>query len=237
MKILAITQARFGSNRLPGKVLKKINDKTLLQIHLERASKSKKVNKVIVATTFEKEAEEIIRVAENMGIKSFQGSTNDVLDRYYQAARLENPDYVVRITSDCPLVDPEVIDQVINLAIKTDSGYCSNICPPTFPNGMDVEVFKFSELEKAWLQSKSAEEREHVTIYIHDKCSQKNSIANFENEKDYHHFRLTVDWPEDFELIYQLVNAVGDDKGWKKYVDHILANPALLQINQKKTIP
>src|SRR5258706_2252301 len=105
MKIIAITQARFGSTRLPGKVLKEINGKSLLQIHLERATKSKRIDELIVATTYEKESTEICRVAKKLGLKTYKGSTHDVLDRYYQSAKSEKPDYVVRITSDCPLID------------------------------------------------------------------------------------------------------------------------------------
>lgn len=234
MKIIAITQARYGSTRLPGKILKKINGKSLLEIHLERASKSEKIDELIVATTFEKESSEICRIAKNLGLKIYQGSTLDVLDRYYQAAKPEKPDYVIRITSDCPLIDSEVIDKVITHALANDVNYCSNVFPPTFPDGMDVEIFKFAELEEAWIHSKQLLEREHVTLYIHDKCKNKNSsCSNYVNKEDYSNFRLTVDTLEDFDLVDKLVTQIGDDKSWRSYVDHIIANPELFQINSK----
>ena len=111
MKVIAITQARFGSSRLPGKVLKTIQGKTLLQIHLDRAFKARKINKLIVATTVEEEADEIAALSTKLGCSSFRGSVNDVLDRFFQATQGENADYVVRLTSDCPLIDPELIDK------------------------------------------------------------------------------------------------------------------------------
>src|SRR5687768_3919180 len=107
MKILAVTQARYGSTRLPGKVLKKVGDKTLLALHLERAQRSKKINGLVVATTVEPEAAEIEKIALARGCRVYKGSVSDVLDRFYQAVRTEAPDYVVRITSDCPLIDPQ----------------------------------------------------------------------------------------------------------------------------------
>ena len=212
MKIIAITQARFGSTRLPGKVLKKVQGKSLLQIHLERASKAKKIDELIVATTLEKESYEICSIAQKLGLKFYQGSTNDVLDRFYQTVIPEKPDYVVRITSDCPLIDGRLIDEVVNKAIETDAEYCSNVYPPTFPDGFDVEVFKFSALEDAWMHAKLPSEREHVTVYIHEKSERNNRCSNFSNDVDYSHYRVTVDTLADFELIEKIISKIGDDK-------------------------
>src|SRR6185295_7583993 len=133
MKIIAITQARFGSSRLPGKILKEIKGKSLLQIHLERAQRSKLIDRLIVATTEEPESEVIFSIADKLKLKSYKGSLNDVLDRYYQVAKNENPDYVVRITSDCPLIDAAVMDKVIEKCISGQYDYCSNTLIPTFP--------------------------------------------------------------------------------------------------------
>jgi spore coat polysaccharide biosynthesis protein SpsF len=233
MKVIAITQARFGSTRLPGKVLKKIGTKTLLQIHLERITKAKKIDKLILATTHEKESDEICAIAQKMGLTSYQGSTNDVLDRYYQAAKSENPDYVVRITSDCPLVDPQIIDQVISLAIANNAEYCSNVYPPTFPDGMDVEIFKFSALKDAWENATKPDEREHVTLPIHNKSEKEHTCFNFSFSDNYNQYRLTVDEQEDFDLISKLILAIGDDKTWLEYVEYIKLNPHLSKINSK----
>jgi spore coat polysaccharide biosynthesis protein SpsF len=150
MKIIAITQARCGSTRLPNKVLKKINGETLLSIHLSRILKSKKIDQLLVATTTEPADGAIEEVAKSMGLPYYRGSVSNVLDRYYQAAKPHHPDWVVRLTSDCPLIDAGLIDKIIDKAIELDVDYCSNTLDPTYPDGMDAEVFKYSALEKAW---------------------------------------------------------------------------------------
>lgn len=235
MKILAITQARYGSSRLRGKVLKQVNGKTLLQIHIERILKSKLINDLIVATTIEPEAKEIIELAESLGIKSYRGSLNDVLDRYYQAAKDEAPDYVVRLTSDCPLIDPTIIDEVIQKCVSTKSDYCSNTLILTFPDGMDVEVFTFAALEKAWIGGTLKSEREHVTPYIYNNSTVKGgkvfTAANVSNNVDYSNFRLTVDEEPDFQLIKNLIEHLGDDKDWMSYVKYLQNNPSIFEIN------
>ena len=144
MKVLIVTQARIGSSRLPNKVLMKIGSDTILGLHLKRLAKCKNAYKVVVATTKEDNVSKIITIAKNLNIDVFQGSTNDVLDRYYNAANQYLPDYVVRVTSDCPLIDPELIDEVINMAISKKVDYCSNVISEDFPDGQDVEVFKLS---------------------------------------------------------------------------------------------
>src|SRR5690242_17368237 len=140
MKVLAITQARTGSTRLPGKVLKEIAGKTLLEIHLERILHSKLIDKLVVATTLEKEDDEIVKVAERANVSHYRGSLENVLDRFYQAAKIYQPEWVVRLTSDCPLIDANLIDQVIVFAMNNDVDYCSNTLVPTFPDGIDIEV-------------------------------------------------------------------------------------------------
>ncbi|MCA2770972.1 MAG: glycosyltransferase family protein, partial [Microcystis sp. M122S2] len=165
-KIVAITQARYNSSRLPGKVLLKIGDKTLLQIHLERILKSKKIETIILATTFEQQSDQLIGIARFLNVASFQGSTENVLDRFYKSAKDHKPDYVVRLTSDCPLVDSAIIDQVVEKCISGRYDYCSNTLNPTFPDGMDVEVMKFSALEEAWHNAIKISDKEHVTPFI-----------------------------------------------------------------------
>jgi len=235
MKVIAITQARYGSSRLPGKVLKTINGKKLLQIHLERAAKAKKIDKLIVATTIEKEAIEIVSIAEQLRLTAYRGSINDVLDRYYQAAKNELADYVVRITSDCPLIDPRLMDKIIEICIVGNYDYCSNTIHPTYPDGTDVEIFKFSALEKAWKEAIATSDREHVTPYIWRNSTAKGGTHftsfNIKSDTDYSEYRLTVDENKDFELIEILVSEIGENKSWEEYVNFLHKNPAIFNIN------
>lgn len=236
-KIVAITQARFNSSRLPGKVLLKIGDKTLLQIHIERILKSKKIDQVILATTFEQQSDQLIDIASSLNVAFFQGSTENVLDRFYKSARNHMPDYVVRLTSDCPLVDSEIIDQVVDKCISGGYDYCSNTLNPTFPDGMDVEVMKFGVLEKAWQNAIKISEKEHVTPFIWSNSTFKGGVlfksSNFENNDDLSHYRLTVDEQADFELIKELVLTLGDKRPWRDYVDYLAKNPGNQAVNSK----
>lgn len=236
MKIVAVTQARFGSSRLPGKVLLKIGSKTLLQIHLERILKSKKISKLKVATTLEQESAEIIKVASLLNLECYQGSLNDVLDRFYQTVNNENPDYVVRLTADCPLIDAKVIDDVIDLCVAQNLDYCSNTLTPTFPDGVDVEVFRWQALADAWKNATLSSEREHVTPYIWRNSSAKNKSLfkskNYYSIADFSNVRLTVDEPADFKLVTTLINQIGDDKPWQDYVTILKENPELFLLNE-----
>lgn len=235
MKIVAVTQARYGSSRLPGKVLKEVNGKSLLSIHLKRVLASKKINKLIVATTTEPEAKLIEEIAIENNCSVYKGSLNDVLDRYYQAVKDEKPDYVVRITSDCPLVDAEIIDAVISTCIQQNADYCSNTLEATFPDGMDVEVFRFSALETAWKEAILQSDREHVTPFIWRHSSAKggdrfNGSVVY-STSDLSNIRVTVDTANDFDLINELILAIGDSASWKEYVRYLNEHPNLLTIN------
>lgn len=237
MKILAITQARYGSSRLPAKILKEVNGKSLLEIHLSRILKSKLITKLKVATTNEDGAQVIIDIAKKLNVDSYQGSINDVLRRFYETAKTESPDYVVRLTSDCPLIDSDVIDNVIESCIISECDYASNTLFPTYPDGVDVEVFKFSALEKAYFDSDIKSDREHVTPYIWRNSSYKggnlfNSI-NVENAIDYSSIRVTVDTIEDFNLVKELIENLGTDKSFTEYVDFLQRNKKLIKINSK----
>ncbi|MGY8923627.1 MAG: cytidylyltransferase domain-containing protein, partial [Flavobacteriales bacterium] len=151
--VIIITQARIGSTRLPSKVLKEIEGKSLLQIHLERLKKSTYGNNIVVATTFEDGVEKIIKIAKSVEVDYYQGDTNDVLDRFYNAAKGKNPDYIVRVTSDCPLLDPVLMDEIIQIAVVNDLDYTTNTLIEAFPDGQDVEVIKWSALEKSWIET------------------------------------------------------------------------------------
>lgn len=229
MKIVGVTQARIGSTRLPGKVLKTIEGKTLLAFHLERAMQSKKVTTWKVATTDEADAFKIEDEAQKLQIPVFKGSLHDVLDRFYQAVRNENPDYVVRVTSDCPLIDPEVIDKTIAFCLEHNLDYHSNQSQEMYPDGLDVEVFRFAKLEEAWLKADSAVDREHVTPCIRKNSNQK--IEKIDLDRKYATLRITVDEPADFEVISHLIQKLGASLSWKVYADYLLEHPEIKNIN------
>ena len=226
MKIVAITQARYGSSRLPGKVLKKINGKELLSIHLQRAHLSRRINKLVVATTVEPEADAIAQIAADENCAVYRGSVEDVLERYYMAAKEQGADYVVRITSDCPLVDAALMDEIIDTCVKGGFDYCSNTMHPSFPDGMDVEVFRFCALEKAWKEASLQSDREHVTPFIARQSSAKGGSIfksfNYLADNDYSGLRLTVDEAADFELINKLILAIGADRPWMDYANYLM---------------
>ena len=234
MKILIITQARFNSTRLPGKVLKKIGDETLLAIHLKRLKRSKIADQVMVATTFEPEAQQIIDIALSLGCLTFQGSLTNVLDRFYQAARPLVPEIVVRVTSDCPLNDGYLIDEMLKDFLDKGVDYMSNSNPPTFADGFDVEIIQFSALEKAWNEAKGPKDLEHVTPYIYSN-PQFFSQSNFRDREDNSQYRLTVDNKEDFDLISRLVGILGSDLEWRDYTNFLKQHPEYQKINNHLT--
>lgn len=153
MKILAITQARYGSTRLPAKILKKVNGQTLLEIHLKRILQSKTVSKLKIATTDEEGSKYIMEVANKIGVDYFKGSVDDVLSRFYGTAVLEKPDYVIRLTSDCPLIDPNIIDTVVTFALEHPEYDYVHTDAKSFPDGLDTEIMKFSAIEKAYKEA------------------------------------------------------------------------------------
>jgi spore coat polysaccharide biosynthesis protein SpsF (cytidylyltransferase family) len=228
LKISLITQARMGSTRFPGKVLKKINEIELLELHVNRLKKSEKISEIIVATTKNEEDKIIYEKSINLGVKSFKGSELDVLDRYYQVAKIENSDWIVRVTSDCPLIDPNLVDNVVQFAINNDKDYCSNRLLESYPDGQDVEVIKFKALEKAWKEAKLNSEREHVTPFIIKNSDYKGgllfSATNFDCLSDFSNIRMTVDEVLDIKLIEILITKLGVNRTWKEYTDFIIDN-------------
>jgi len=239
MKILAITQARIGSTRLPEKILKTIQGESLLEIHLKRILQSKLISKLKVATTIEPDAIKIIEICNSLGIEVYRGSVNNVLERFYLTALPESPDWMVRLTSDCPLIDPMEIDRVIQFAIANDLDYVSNTLQPTFPDGMDTEVFKFTALERAWKEAKLTSEMEHVTPYIWKNSTYKGGNLFTSdcviNDEDFSDVRLTVDTLEDFNVIENLVKLLGTEKSWFEYVKALQEHPEIRKINKHFT--
>jgi putative LPS biosynthesis related protein len=236
MKILAITQARYGSTRLPAKILKEVNGMTLLEIHLRRILRSRLISKLKVATTNEGGAKYIIEIANKLGVECYQGAVDDVLERFYKTAEPDAPDYVVRLTSDCPLVDPALIDNIILKCIESGCDYVSNTLALTFPDGVDTEVFKFSALKKAYEEAKLKSEREHVTPYIWNNSSFKGgklfTSDNYYNTQDLSAERITVDTPEDFELIRIIINRLGIECPYMEYIKFLDQEKDIRNINQ-----
>jgi spore coat polysaccharide biosynthesis protein SpsF len=237
MKISAVVQARMNSSRFPGKIAKEINGVSLLEMNLKRILNSKKISDFILATTSNKDDDFTEYIGKKLNIKTFRGSEDDVLDRYYQAINKYSiiaPDYVVRLTADCPLIDSALIDQVIEFTINNKLDYCSNTLEITYPDGQDVEVFKFFCLEKAWNSAKISSEREHVTPYIWKNSTTKGGSifqsGNFSQGFNFGDLRMTVDEPADFELIKILVEQLGKEKTWHEYANYILENK-LFMIN------
>ena len=234
--VIILTQARIGSTRFPQKVLKKIGEESLLSIHLKRLKKSENASKIVVATTFENESDKIVEIAMLENIEAVKGSTHDVLDRFYQAAKNDKPDFVVRVTSDCPLIDHRLIDQVIEMTVQNNLDYGANILLEEFPDGQDIEVIKWSALEKAWLEAKLPSEREHVTPYIRKNTDFNGGTLfkamNFPANANYNQVRMTVDEPSDLDTITLLISKFGLDESWKTYADYIAENSEVFE-NQK----
>ena len=186
-RVLAVVQARYNSQRFPGKVVKKINNRTILEILIKRLSKSKHISKIVVACSKNRNDKKIINICKKLGIKYFSGSENDVLDRFYNVAKKYKASNILRITGDCPLIDFQIVDEVISNFFLKDVDYASNTNPPTFPDGLDVEIFKFSALKKAFKESINFSEREHVTPFIRN--NKKFKKFNLHNYKDYSSIR------------------------------------------------
>jgi len=203
-----IIQARMGSSRLPEKVLTKIDDKNpILHLVLEQLKFSKFLDKIVVATTNLNEDDVIVKFLENQNIEFFRGSSDDVLDRYYQCAKKFSFSTIVRITSDNPLIDPIIVDKIITKFQSDKFDYISNTINRTYPYGTEVEVFSFKTLEVLWKNSKKPSEREHVTPYIYNNF-EKFQTYNVENTENLSHLRWTVDRENDLRLVKLIISKI-----------------------------
>jgi spore coat polysaccharide biosynthesis protein SpsF len=233
-EILCIIQARVGSIRLPGKVLLPLGGKAVLERIIERIKDSKKIDKIIVATSVQAEDDKISDLCQKINIDCFRGSENDVLDRYYQAAKDSGFSNVVRITGDCPLIDPEIIDQVVELFQREKLDYATNVIPPTFPDGLDVEIFSFESLVRARQETKMKSEREHVTIYMWQN-SELFKQKHLNSSVDLSGKRWTLDNPEDYEFIKKIFDnlyLVKPKFRMNDVLKFLETNPELEKINQ-----
>lgn len=236
LKIATIIQARMGSSRLPGKVMLKICKKTVLEHVINRVEKSKLVDEIIIATTKKESDEIIVKEATRCGVKYFKGSEEDVLSRYYFAAKENDVDIIIRITSDCPLIDSHIIDEVIDFYLKNDYDIVTNagndLIQRTYPRGLDVEIFSLKALENAHSNAKEKYQREHVTPYIYENSEK---IYYYKNEEDYSKHRWTLDTKEDFELINIIYNNLynGDHEFYfHDILNFINNNLELIKINE-----
>lgn len=204
MKVVCLVQARVGSTRLPSKVLKEICGKTILHHEIDRLKKCKEIDEIVIATTDKEDDDKIVNEAKKLSVKYFRGSENDVLSRFYYAAKENNADIVVRVTSDCPCIDFEILDKMLiyfkEKYKEKQVDYLSNTIKRTYPRGYDIEIFTFSALEKSYINAEKEYEREHVTPYIYDKTNNFLKLS-FENKEDYSKYRVTLDTIEDFIVI------------------------------------
>jgi len=235
-KTVAIIQARLGSTRLPRKVLIQLEGKTVLEHVVARVKASRLVDHIMVATTNSGKDNEIVRLCRLLGVQVYTGSEDDVLDRFYQAAKLfksRNID-IVRITADCPLIDPEVINKVIELHLRGKADYTTNTLPETFPDGEDVEVFTFAALEKTWKSATLDSEREHVTPYIRKNLSEFKT-SNLRCEADLSKKRWTLDEERDSEFIktiYKDLYRKNKLFGMEDILKYIKKHPEVENINK-----
>lgn len=204
MKVVCLVQARVGSTRLPGKILKEICGKTILHHEIDRLKKCKEIDEIVIATTDKEDDDKIVNEAKKLSVKYFRGSENDVLSRFYYSAKENNADIIVRVTSDCPCIDFEILDKMLiyfkDKYKEKQVDYLSNTIKRTYPRGYDIEIFTFSALEKSYINAEKEYEREHVTPYIYDKTNNFLKLS-FENKDDYSEYRVTLDTIEDFIVI------------------------------------
>jgi spore coat polysaccharide biosynthesis protein SpsF len=205
IRILAVIQARMGSLRLPNKVLLPLAGKSVIEHVVERVRRCKLIDEVIVATSIDSNNLSLIKLCSENGIRIFIGSENDVLDRFYQLAKLIKPEHIVRITADCPLIDPSVISKVVSTHLNTGADYTSNTMIPTYPDGLDLSIFNYKALKESWKKSKLLSEREHVTPYIRKNCQIFKHI-NVQNNVDLSNKRWTLDEDEDYVLLQHIFN-------------------------------
>jgi spore coat polysaccharide biosynthesis protein SpsF len=230
--IAAIVQARMGSTRLPGKVLMDLGGEPVLARVVNRVRRATLVADVVVATTGSAADEAIVRECEGLRTRCFRGSELDVLDRYYQTARACGAEVVVRITSDCPLIDPALVDETIRVFLDQHADYGCNVVPRTYPRGLDTEVFTMGALERAWREARQPHQREHVTPYFVEH-PELFRVASACGTADYSAYRWTLDTAQDLELLRAVCSRLGnrDDFSWREALAVMEREPELAELN------
>jgi glutamate-1-semialdehyde 2,1-aminomutase len=233
MKVVAIVQARMGSTRLPDKVLKTICGKPMIELLLTRLSQSKEIDQIVVATSIDPRNLPLVACVEKLGYACEKGSENDVLERYVQAALKHKADTVVRITGDCPLIDPDLVDETIRKFNQGDFDYVSNSYPPTYPDGLDVEVCSFVALKRALEETTKPFDREHVTPYLRTPgLFKQDTVAGTE---DHSLLRWTVDEPADFKVVSAVFEYFYPDVdfSWQKVLELQRKQPDIFAANHQ----
>ncbi len=232
--ITCIVQARIGSSRLPGKTMELITeDKKIIDFVVNQLKFSKLIEKIIIAIPDLMEDDLIYKHLVSRKIQIFRGSSKNVLDRYYQCAKTASSSIIVRITADCPLIDPEIVDNVITKFIENEFDYVANTHPRTFPYGTETEVFSFDALEKAWKETNDDFDKEHVTPYFY-KNPHKFKIGNFVQEKNQSRYRWTVDHKEDLEFVKCVISKISKNPILTcDIIELIEKNPDIMKINNK----
>lgn len=232
MIIGIITQARTSSSRFPNKIFNKIKGTSILKLHLDRLKQSKLANEFIVATVNEKGIEKISSIANTSGFKTsiYTGDVNDVLGRFLTAIKEFNLDIVVRVTSDCPLIDCNLIDEIIDEFIQNDLDYLSNTLSDKYPDGQDIEVFSAASLVKSSKYELKPSDREHVTLLLKNHIDFRKKEFNPRRplNEDYNKVRITVDYEEDLKAIELLVDELGFNASWLDYSNYYLENIELM---------
>jgi glutamate-1-semialdehyde 2,1-aminomutase len=233
MKVVAIVQARMGSTRFPNKVMKPINGVPMIELLLSRLSHAKEIDQIVLATSVEPNNIALAEHVRNLGYACELGSENDVLERYVQAAEANGADVVVRITGDCPLVDPQLVDECVLRFKAAPLDYFSNIAPPTYPDGLDIEVVTLATLQRALRESDKTFDHEHVTPFVRE--SGLFSSASMQNNEDLSGQRWTVDDPVDFEVITSVFSHFAPEIhfGWRQVIELQRARPELFSANQQ----
>lgn len=232
-----IIQARMGSTRLPGKVMRKVDEQNPLMFYvLSQIKYCKKLKKIIVATTTKSEDDQIIEFLKKNNVNYFRGSSDDVLDRYYQCAKKFKLSIIIRITCDNPLIDPTILDEMIPKFDSEKYDYMTNSMPRTFPSGNEIEIFSFSALKKAWIEAKKHSEREHVTPYFYNNLD-KFRIFIIKNSEDLSKFRWTVDHENDLVLVKKIISKIKKRPILMNDILNLMKNePSLFTINENNII-
>ncbi|HEX8814015.1 MAG TPA: glycosyltransferase family protein [Terriglobales bacterium] len=233
MKIVTIIQARMGSTRLPGKVMLEVCGKSVLARVFDRVRRSRLAGEVVVATTVHAADDILVGECQRLGVEVFRGSEDDVLDRYYWAARQFSADAIVRICSDCPLIDSEIVDRTIECFLNVRVDYASNALDRTYPRGLDVEVMTLRALYSSWQQATVFYQRSHVTPYIYQN-SELFRIARVRSGEEHGELRWTLDTPEDLAFIRAVYERMSrlDEFGWRDVLHLLERQPELLELNR-----
>lgn len=231
-KIIAIVQARMGSTRLPGKVLTDLGGATVLARVVERVRRSARVDQVVIATSVSPIDQPIVSECERLNVACFRGSEEDVLDRYFRAAQRFDGETVLRVTSDCPLTDPTLIDGLIQAFAEREVDFACNVAPRTYPRGLDAEVFTLRALAKAREMADMPHQREHVTTVFYERPDVFR-MTSVRSERDYSRYRWTLDTNDDLRLIRQIYQSFGNrsDFTWRDVIALMERNPQLENIN------